>query len=315
MGSSSFPDTAAITLDAEELEAVVLPAHGMLVASLRHRGEELLRRVDRLADAARRGSTAGIPFLHPWANRLASRQYDVAGRRVTLDPNSALLHVDGAGLPIHGVPWSRLAWTTTHVDRREVRATLLWRRPDLLAVFPFPHRIDMTVSLDVDSLRVEVLLTADAAGPVPISFGFHPYIGLPRSPRQVWRLELPARRQLALDARGIPTGGSATLAPGTDPLGDRALDDAFVLTGARPSLAIADDTRRVAIEFLEGFRFAQVFAPVDASGVDVLGVDACVALEPMTAPTNALIDHRDLTIIQPDDSFRAAFRVRVEAPA
>ncbi len=52
------------TLVAGDLEAVFLPDHGMLGASLRYR-VELLGRVEGLEAAAARGSTAGIPFLHP----------------------------------------------------------------------------------------------------------------------------------------------------------------------------------------------------------------------------------------------------------
>jgi aldose 1-epimerase len=90
-------------LVAGELEAIFLPRRGMLGASFRHRGEELLRRLENLEAAAARGSTAGIPLLYPWANRLASSRYRVAGRDVTFDPSSPLLHCDEHGLSIHGV--------------------------------------------------------------------------------------------------------------------------------------------------------------------------------------------------------------------
>src|SRR5206468_117763 len=105
-------DPSARTLAAGELEAVFLPGRGMLCASLRHHSAEILRRVDDLDAAAAKGSTAGIPFLHPWANRLASLRYQ-AGGEGTLDPSSPLLHFDDNRLPIHGVPWPLLAWELT----------------------------------------------------------------------------------------------------------------------------------------------------------------------------------------------------------
>ncbi len=73
-------EPTARTLVAGDLEAVFLPAHGMLGASLRHRGVEMLGRVEDLEDAAAKGSTAGIPFLHPWANRLAEPRYRILGQ-------------------------------------------------------------------------------------------------------------------------------------------------------------------------------------------------------------------------------------------
>mgnify|MGYP003694207855 CR=1 FL=1 len=67
---------------------------------------------------------------------------------------------------------------------------------------------------------------------MPVSFGFHPYVGLPGLPRAQWTLSLPAMRRLELDSRGIPTG-EATAFEGFDgPLGDAVFDDGFALVGA-----------------------------------------------------------------------------------
>src|ERR1700730_17987973 len=135
-------DPSAVTLVAGDLEAVFLPGYGMLGASLRHRHVEILRRVQDLEVAAAKGSTAGIPLLHPWANRLAGPRYRTAGREVVLDPSSPLLHFDEHGLPMHGVPWSLLAWELTEARQDRLAARLEWSRRDLLAVFPFHHRLD-----------------------------------------------------------------------------------------------------------------------------------------------------------------------------
>src|SRR5678815_1822423 len=204
--SSLLNDPSAHTLIAGDLEAIFLPGHGILGASLRHRGVEMLRRVEDLDGAAANGSTAGIPLLHPWANRLARSCYRAAGREVNLDPSSPLLHLDGHGLPMHGVPWSRLAWELTEAKQDFLAARLEWTRSELLAVFPFRHRLEMAVTPGSDGLTIETTLVAGTDGPVPLSFGFHPYFGLPDFPRAQWRLELPAMRKLILDRHGIPTG-------------------------------------------------------------------------------------------------------------
>src|SRR6476660_3433964 len=103
-------DPSARGISWGDLEAVFLPGHGMLGASLRHRKVEILRRIEDLQAAAAKGSTAGIPLLHPWANRLSGCHYRAAGREVTLDSSSPVLHLDENGLPMHGVPWSLLEW-------------------------------------------------------------------------------------------------------------------------------------------------------------------------------------------------------------
>jgi aldose 1-epimerase len=302
--SGLLRDPTARTLVAGDLEAVFLPSRGMLGASLRHRGIEMLRRVGDLEAAAAKGSTAGIPLLHPWANRLAGPAYRVAGRAVTLDPSSPLLHRDENGLPIHGVPWSRLGWAVIEAQPDRITARLDWIRSELLAIFPFPHRLELAAALRPDGLTLETTLLAGQGGAVPASFGFHPYFGLPGLARAKWRLELPRMRRLLLDSRRLPTGADEAFPGLDDDLGERELDDGFALLEERASFALAGAGRRVAVEFLHGYRYAQVFAP---RGQD------CVALEPMTAPTNALTSGRGLRLVAPGQAFRAAFRIRIDA--
>ncbi len=132
----------------------------MLGASLRRHGVELLGRVENLEAAAESGSTAGIPLLHPWANRLAGLEYRAAGRDVRLDGASPILHFDSKGLPIHGVPWSKLSWDVTASRADTIEARLAWTRPELLAVFPFPHALELRATLTPGSLSLETTLVA-----------------------------------------------------------------------------------------------------------------------------------------------------------
>jgi len=297
-------DPTAQTLHAGDLSAVFLPGHGMLGASLRHRGDEILRRVDDLAASATQGLTAGIPLMHPWANRLAGPRYAAAGRTVALDLDSPLLHRDANGLPIHGVPWSMLAWRVTRATETMLAARLDWTHAALLAIFPFPHVMEMVATLDPDGLTLDTTLVALDDGPVPVSFGFHPYVGLPGLARDEWRLELPAMRRLALDPLRIPTGDEEMFPAFNGPLRALEFDGGYALDHPRASLAIAGADRRVSIDLHEGYAYAQVYAP---EGKDF------VALEPMTAPTNALITGRALQFVVPGARYTATFRIRVEA--
>jgi aldose 1-epimerase len=290
-------------LVAGELTAVILPGRGMLVASLCDRGAELLRRVDDIDGFAAKGKTAGIPILYPWANRLSGMRYAAAGHEVALDPSSPLLHLDDRGLPMHGVPWSRLAWDVVEATPARLVARLDWTSPDLLGVFPFAHRVELAASLRSDSLTLETTVLANAQGPVPVSFGFHPFVGLPGLGRADWTLTLPAMQKLVLDSRGIPTGLEQPFPAFDAALGATEFDDGFAILGEKASLSVRGAHRRISVDFLEGFPYAQVFAP---KGQDF------VALEPMTAPTDALTSGRGLRFVEPGASFRAAFRIRVE---
>jgi aldose 1-epimerase len=297
-------DPSACLLHAGDLEAVFLPGQGMLGASLRHRGAELLGRVANLASAAAQGSTAGIPLLHPWANRLAGPSYRAAGREAALDLTSPLLHLDAHGLPIHGVPWSRLAWEVIAVKQDGLKARLAWTRDDFMAIFPFRHRLEMAVTLSSGGLTIVTWLVAGPEAPVPVSFGFHPYFVLPGLPRAQWRLKLPPMSRLLSDQRGLPTGAEEPFEGCDAELGDFVFDDGFAGLEDRSSFSLTGAGRRITVVLLDGYRYVQIYAP---RGHDY------VALEPMTAPTGALTSGRGLTLVPPGGQFRTAFRVAVEA--
>jgi aldose 1-epimerase len=295
---------SVVSLVAGDLQAVFWPAAGMLGVSLRHRGAELLRRIDDLETAKRKGSTAGIPLLYPWANRLASLSYCAAGREAVLPAASPLLHFDDQGLPMHGVPWGQLAWDIVDAKQDSLLARLDWNRPDLLAIFPFPHKVAILASIEPDSLTLDTTVFANAGSSVPISF--HPYFGIPQLPRAEWRLLLPPMRKLSLDLRGIPTGRQEPFLPSDSVLGDKSFDDGFVLTGGQSRFSLAGAGRTITVALLEGFPFAQVFAPREKD---------FIALEPMTAPTNALRSGQALRVLAPGSQFRASFRITVHSGA
>lgn len=303
-GSPDFlKEPTARALRAGDLEAIFLPAHGMLGASLRHKGVEILGRVEDLQAAAAKGSSVGIPLLHPWANRLAEPRYRVLGREVPLDVSSPLLHFDEHGLPMHGVPWSVLRWVVTEARPDFVAAGLEWSNSELLTIFPFRHRVELAVTIGPDGLTLETTLVAGSEGPVPVSFGFHPYLALPELSRADWRLELPAMRKLVLDSRGIPIGDEQPFGGFSGRLGDNSFDDGFALMEERTSFSVAGATRRVTVDLLEGYRYAQVFAPTDKN---------YIALEPMTAPASALTSNQGLRVVSPGQRFRAVFRIRID---
>jgi aldose 1-epimerase len=291
-------------LHAGAYAATFLPAHGMLCASLRHRDVETLRCIDDLPAAATAGDSAGVPLLHPWANRLSAWHYRAAGHDVVLDRASPLLHADWHDLPIHGVPWSRLSWTPIAAVQDSLSAQLDWTAPELLEVFPYPHTLRMDAVLDDGGLTITTVLQAHAAGPVPVSFGFHPYVGLPDLPRRQWRLILPRMQRLQLDDQLIPTGRSDVFPAMDGPLGTLEFDDGFAIDGDSATLAIAGGGRCVAISFLRGYDHAQIYAPLDRD---------IIALEPMTAPTNALVTGAGLRLVPAGGRFEAAFRISVDA--
>jgi aldose 1-epimerase len=131
----------------------------------------------------------------------------------------------------------------------------------------------------------------------------HPYLAPPGVPRESWFVELPAMRHLVLDPHQIPRGAERPQAPRRFELAGQEFDDGFDTVGAPARFAVSDGVRRIALELLEGYPCAQVYAPAGGQ---------FICFEPMTAPANALRSGEGLRVLAPGERYSARFCVRVE---
>jgi aldose 1-epimerase len=288
-------------------QAEFVPDANMLCRSLKHAGTQLLDQGRGVAAYAEQGATMGIPLLYPWANRLSGFEYRAAGKTVALPPDVGLIPVDDAGLPIHGVVPGRLRWEVDRQARRDrLAARLTWTYGRLLELFPFAHELRVEASLSDQALTITTTLRATGEDTAPVSFGYHPYLRVPGARRESWEVKLGAFRRLIVDERGIPTGEREPIERRSLCLGNRSFDDGFDGLAAPAEFEVAAGDFALAVEFLEGFSYAQVYAP---TGRDF------ICFEPMTAPTNALNSGAGLALVQPGAEYRAAFSVAISAGA
>jgi aldose 1-epimerase len=288
-------------LHAGDLTATWLPEHGMVGASLRHRGAELLGQRGGLDAYLAKGSAFGIPLLAPWANRLDGLRYG----DVVLDP--ARVKGGAEGLPKDGALAGR-AWTV-----QEHTPALLSARfdercagyEDVLAVFPFAHAWRVVVTLTERALTVRTELSATGDAAVPVSFGWHPLFTLPGVARERLHVALPVLAQSVLDERGIPTGTPDRRPPTWTggPLAGRVLDDEYPELEPGADLVLRGGGRELRVAFgAPGYPVGHAWAPAG---------ETFVAWEPMTAPTNALVSGHGLRHVAPGDTFAAQFSVSV----
>lgn len=311
IGDRNVDGIPALTMATDQaggVEVSFVPGAGMVGCSLRHRGEELLGQRGGLRTYIDERSTMGIPLLHPWANRLAQTRFSVAGRQVVLDPGPAVISLDPNGLPIHGLMAAARGW---RVDRHEatddggvLAASFDFAaHRELLAAFPFPHRVLFEASLRKTTLTITTTVHASGEAEVPISFGYHPYLRLPAVDRADWEVEIPVRDRLQLDQSMLPTGEREPVQVDAGALGSRTFDDAYLAPADGAPFVLAGGGRRLELAVGPGYPFAQVYAPAD---------DDVVAYEPMTAPTNALVaGGPDLPLVEPGGRYEAIFSITV----
>ena len=264
-----------------ELVARFAAGAGMAGCSLRHRGEELLGIGGALPAHLEDGAVSGIRLLHPLAGRL---------------------------LPIHGALEAPSAWEIVGRGSDEQGAWMVGEldfgaHPELPAVFPFPHRLELAIRLGRDALGIATGVVADRGSPVPLSFGFHLCVALPGVSRERWQVALPAREELELDEHRMLTGAVAAAArralrPGRGhprpPLRGSPLARALQRRRRRPA---RDDRAALGLPLRAGLR---------AVG------DPVICFGPMTAPIDALRSHDGLRVLAPGAAARAVFTLAIE---
>lgn len=311
IGARTVEGLQALTLATAEaggVEVAFVPGAGMVGCSLRHRGEELLGQRRGLRAYVADRATMGIPLLYPWANRLGGRRFSLAGREVVIDPAATPLRLDSNGLPMHGLLSAAAGWEVVRHEATPNGAVLAARfdfaaHDALMAAFPFAHEVLLEAALAGPTLTIATTVRAADDGPVPIAFGFHPYLQLPNVARSDWRIEIPVHDQLRLGSEMLPTGERMEAHVHAGRLDARTFDDAYVAPDGSPPFVLAGGGRRIEVTFQDGYRYAQVFAPAD---------DDVIAFEPMTAPTNALVDGGpDLRLLAPGASFTATFSIAI----
>ena len=280
----------SVTITSGDLGATFVPKLAMVGASLTHRREELLGMGNGVEGYRDRASTFGIPLLHPWANRL------------DIPLGSPLLHPDPTGIPIHGVNPSALPFDLLEQSPDRVVAEYTTERsPQALEVFPHPHRLEVAAEVTDSELTIHTTLHA-LGDPVPVAFGYHPYLCPPGADRSTWEIAVPDMPQLVLDDRMLPTGASHPAHVEDGPLGTRSFDDAFGPVHDGIAFGVAGGGRTITVTFLEGYRYAQIYTPPGGQ---------LICFEPMTAPTNALKTGEGLQTLAPGESHTAAFRIAV----
>ncbi len=248
-------------------------------------------------------SCSGV-VLTPWPNRVRDGLWNDEGTARQLAITEPKFTNASHGL---------LRFSAYEIDQTDAAATLS------ATIFPqtgYPYLVETSVTYLLTDAGIEVIhvLTNRSADPAPVALGTHPFVTIGDVDPHELVLRIPAATAFETDERMLPTGtrpADAALRDGIR-LGDASLDTGFTdLTRdgdgrVRTSLT-ASDGRRVTLWQGEGFDFVQVYTATNYPGHDL-----AVAIEPMTAPADALNSGLGIRRLAPDESWTLRWGITLD---
>jgi aldose 1-epimerase len=275
-----------LTLSGGDWQAEVLPEAGGLIASLTHKGVEVLR---TLPAGSRNPLDAACFPLVPYANRIAHASFPMAGAHVQLPRN---FPPETGNL--HGIGWES-AWEVTAQGtfkcalehRHEGLGPAPWK--DDITCWPWAYQADQRVMLGPKGCAISLTLTNRSNVPMPAGLGLHPYFR--RRPET--RVRFAAAGMLPVNHALIPTGEVAApdlfadFARGSTLPAD-TIDHCF--TAWDGMATISDDLGQITV-MARGAPHLHLYAPADGSAL---------CLEPVSHTPDALNqDPASMTLVPP----------------
>ena len=291
-------------------DVAIAPSLGNRAISMTVHGQEILYwRPDDL------NGMNGIPFLAPWANRIAGGGFRANGQTHKFK-DSPQLRKDANGLAIHGLLTASPLWevfeTGQPSDSAFVTSRLAFsQHPQLLANWPFPHEYEMTHRLSNGVLEISLAIHNQGDQAMPVSVGFHPYFVLPGVPRDNAFAHIAARKRVVVDSQLVATGELTPVElPDRASLKDHRFDDGFtdLIRDAqgKARFFVEGAGKRIDVVFGPQYQVAIIYAPPGQE---------YICFEPMTAITNGINlaaegKYPDLQWVQAGKVWRESFWIR-----
>jgi aldose 1-epimerase len=246
--------------------------------------------------------------LVPWPNRVRDGRWTHEGRTLQLDITEPVRDNALHGL-LRNTPYQLVARTESSVTLRA-------------QVFPqngYPFRLDTRVRYTLASDGIQVTHTIRNVGSAcaPVAVGAHPFLAIGDVPADTLTLTVSADRHIDVDDRLNPIG--TTPVDGTDwdlrkgrQVVTLNFDDAWsgltMRIGGSTHWLSAPDGRTVSLWADDQFGYVQVFITREFPRQGEL--ITAVAIEPMTAPADALNSGEGLRWLQPGDRWSLSWAIR-----
>ena len=250
---------------------------------------------------------AGI-VLVPWPNRVAGARWLLDGVEQLLDATEP-----STGNASHGL-LRNTGYAVAALSDEAVTLTA--------SVFPqhgYPFHLGTSVRYELvdDGLVVTHTLVNHSESPAPVAVGAHPYLRVGDVAVEDLLVTISGETYLEVDERQIPVGAEAAAGTPKDlrhgaRVGEVSLDTAYTdlqeIDGAYRHRLHSPDGQSTELWADLAFGYVHVYTKPGFPGPD--GPSLAIAVEPMTAPANALNSGEGLTWLDPASTWTASWGLR-----
>jgi aldose 1-epimerase len=252
-------------------------------------------------------AAAGV-VLVPWPNRVRGGAWTQGGRTYQL-----AITEPKTGNASHGL----LRFAPYRLLERDASSVTLQHAVFPQTGYPFQLETTVTYALTDEGLEVRHTISNVGAAPAPVALGAHPYVCIGDVDTAELTLQIQAETYFVVDEALVPTGQVPVDAPRDlrhpRRVGDLALDTAFgdISRGADDRIrgvVRAPDGRRLELWAGPGYDYLQVFTTDRFPGHPL-----AMAIEPMTAPANALNSGQSLRWLAPGETWTPTWGIAYAA--
>ncbi|RZU66811.1 aldose 1-epimerase [Microterricola gilva] len=246
--------------------------------------------------------------LVPWPNRVDGASWVHDGRRLELDVTE-----QAAGNAIHGLLADH---DYTLLERGESWLELAAPVAGH-AGYPFELQTELRYELSQNGITATHRIRNSGDAPAPVALGVHPYLRVGDWPVDELRFSLPANAILPLDERHFPgerrsvRGAAESLRAGrrvAEIVSHACFTELERSDGRLHAELIAPDGRGARLWADPDFGYVQIYVtpdfPTDA------GYTTAIAIEPMTAPPNALRSGEGLRWLAPGEAWELSWGIQ-----
>lgn len=236
--------------------------------------------------------------LVPWPNRIRDGRYAFRGKRYQLPINEP-----ARNNALHGLLYNRQMKVVKNEAKVDSAMLVLGYGFDGSdRGYPFQLEVRITYRLDAKGFSCTTRARNIGTRPLPFADGWHPYFTFGGQIDGL-RLEMPARQFFNVDKQMIPVGREDFVFDGN--LSEAKFDTGFIIHGEGKTRLI-DQARNIAIVLWQdkSYPYLQAYTPESRKSI---------AIEPMSAATDAFNSGEGLAVLQPGEEFRGEYAVFLES--